>query len=318
MRGERALPEPRAGAGARARGDRHLAPLGLAVREGAAGRRRGRGHPRRGLDAAGDGRLGRRGRPVQARVRDADRVVQGPRHDRDGELPEEPRHPPGAGGLVRERGRVALGVRRAERPRVPDPRAGDRVVPEDRPDRRVRRRRRHDQGLQAGRGRGRAPAERRDLLREPQLAALLRGGREDARLRAVGAARLPGARQRGRPPRLRQQRAGLRPRLRRAPPTGRDRQGSPSLRRPGGELRALLRGLSRRCRAPRPHHDRLDGGRGHRVGQAHARRRGAARRARERRGRRRGGARRRSSRRSATWRAGASTWSPRRPRRRRG
>ena len=70
---------------------------------------------------------------------------------------------------------------------------------------------------------------------------------------------------------------------------GRDRRAPTSLRRPGGELRALPCGLPRRRRAPRPHDDRPDGGGGDRVGQAHARRRGAARRARERRDRGRGG-----------------------------
>ena len=216
----------------------------------------------------------------------------------------------GAGGLVRERGRVALGVRRAERPRVPDSRAGDRVVPEDRPDRRVRRRRRHDQGLQAGRGRGRAPAERRDLLREPQLAALLRGGREDARLRAVGAARLPGARQRGRPARLRQQRAGLRPRLRRAPPTGRDRQGSRAssasrrrTARPTTRPFAPVSSTSCPPRSPRrwPRASRRPSPRASpRCCAPCARAAGPSSRWR----------RRRSSRRSATWRAGASTSEP--------
>ena len=56
----------------------------------------------------------------------------------------------------------------------------------------------------------------RDLLREPQLGAVLRRGHQDARLRAVGAARLPRARQRRDAARLRQQRAGLPARLRRA------------------------------------------------------------------------------------------------------
>ena len=78
----------------------------------------------------------------------------------------------------------------AERAVVPHPGAGDGVVPEDRADRRVRRRRRHDPRHAAGRRRRGAPPERRDLLREPQLAAVLRGGREDPRVRAVGAARL--------------------------------------------------------------------------------------------------------------------------------
>ena len=61
------------------------------------------------------------------------------------------------------------------------------------------------------------------------------------------------------------------------------------LRGPGGELRALPRGLPRRRRAPGSDGDRADDRRGYRVGQAHARGRGAARRARERRGRGRGG-----------------------------
>ena len=60
---------------------------------------------------AGD--VGRRAGPVQARVPDADRVVQGPRHDGDGELPQEPRRRPRARGLLRQRGRVALGLRGA-------------------------------------------------------------------------------------------------------------------------------------------------------------------------------------------------------------
>ena len=53
---------------------------------------------------------------------------------------------------------------------LPHPRARDRLVSEDRPDRRARCRRRHHQGLAAGRG-GRARWPSRDLLREPQLAA---------------------------------------------------------------------------------------------------------------------------------------------------
>ena len=85
-----------------------LPPLGVALREGAA--RRTAAHAvslGEGWHAARSRRLGRRASALQARVHDADRLVQGPRHDRDGELSQEPRHRPRARGLVGQRRRVA-------------------------------------------------------------------------------------------------------------------------------------------------------------------------------------------------------------------
>ena len=264
-RRERSAPELDTRPGAQARRHRTGTAFGLALREGA-GRGRGVGRqPRRGVDTARSGRLGGDAGPAQARVHDADRVVQGPRHDGDGELPPEPRHRPGPRGLVRERGRLAVGLRRGRRHAVPHPGARDGVVPEDRPDRGLRRRRGDDSGLAPGRGRSGPAPGRRDLLREPQLAAPLRGGRQDARLRAVGAARLPRARQRRRAPRLRQQRAGVRAGIRRAPARRRDRHAAPALRGAGGELRTLPRRLPGGSRSAGADHRHPDRRRGHRV-----------------------------------------------------
>ena len=88
-----------------------------------------------------------------------------------------------------------VGLCRRSRNGLPHPRAGDRLLPDDRPDRGLRCRRGDDQGLAAGRGGGGPTPECGDLLCEPQLAAVLRGGHQDARLRAVGAAGLSRARQ---------------------------------------------------------------------------------------------------------------------------
>ena len=135
-RRQRSLSQPGAGARAGARGHRSLVPLRLALREGAArGPRTRDQHGRRG-HAARPRRMARRASPLQARVHDADRLVQGPRHDGDDQLSQEPRYRSGAGRLVRQRRRVARRLCRRGGHAVPHPRSGDRVVSEDRPDRR--------------------------------------------------------------------------------------------------------------------------------------------------------------------------------------
>ncbi len=77
-----------------------------------------------------------------------------------------------------------------------------------------------DPGHPPGGHRGGARGSRRQLLRQPQLAAVLYRGHQDARLRIVGAARLRGARQHPRADRLRQQHSRPRPRLRRTARSG--------------------------------------------------------------------------------------------------
>ena len=100
---------------------------------------------------------------------------------------------------------------------------------------------------------------RRKLLRQPQLAAVLYRGHQDAGLRAVGAARLPRAGQHPGADRLRQQHPRPRPRLRRTRTQRRDRPPAAPFRRAGRELRRLRRRLGRpaptitsRSRPPRP------------------------------------------------------------------
>ena len=95
--------------------------------------------------------------------------------------------------LVGQRGRVALGVCGGGRHALPDPRPRNGLVPEDRADRRVRRGRRDDARIAPGRRRRGDAHEPRDFLREPQLGAVLRRRHEDARVRAMGAARIRSA-----------------------------------------------------------------------------------------------------------------------------
>ena len=90
-----------------------------------------------------------------------------------------------------------------------------------------------------GRTRPTRPSGKPDdnLLRQPQLAALLPAGNEDARLRALGRPQLSRAGQRHHPDRCGQQRARLRHRLWRAAAPRRDRAPAAAVRRPADQLR---------------------------------------------------------------------------------
>ena len=124
---------------------------------------------------------GGRARPLQARVHDAHRLLQGPGHDRDGLLSQEPRRHARARGLFRQCRRVAFRLYAAAaglalpHPRCRRPASYPKIAQIAG----LRCGRCHHQGVAPGRGGGGAAPERRDLLREPQLAAVLRGGHED-------------------------------------------------------------------------------------------------------------------------------------------
>ena len=185
--------------------DRGRAAEHLAVRRSAARRSGQRRRPRRRVHAPRARRAPRRrARPRrgldQERHAQPDQLVQGPRHV--GRAVE------GGGVRLQDRGvrehrqprqlrRGARGARRAPQLRVHPrrPRAG-----QDRHDGGVRRQRRRDRRQL----RRREPVVRRARrhvpvgVRERQRAAVLRGGLEDARVRDGRAARLGGARPRGR------------------------------------------------------------------------------------------------------------------------
>ena len=146
--------EPGAGAGAGPR--RHRRRRGLAVALPC----RARAAPtaarlaRRRLDAARRTALGRRGGAVQARIADADRLVQGPRHRGHAEPPDRGRGRADPRGFLGQCRLVDRDLRRGGRARLPHLRAGDGAARQGRADRRLRRRGLRDPRHPPGRHRG--------------------------------------------------------------------------------------------------------------------------------------------------------------------
>src|SRR6516162_5510701 len=92
----------------------------------------------RGVDTPRARPVGRHSRSDEARLPDAERLVQGPRHDRDGHLSEEAWRRRRAGGFVGQCWRIALDLLRRRGHALPRPSTSDRVVSKDRADRRLR------------------------------------------------------------------------------------------------------------------------------------------------------------------------------------
>src|SRR5262249_14796413 len=92
-------PPPGRYARAHAGANRRFRELAVALPGGPAGGRRRRGHSGRGVDTPGARPVGWHSRSDEARLPDAERLVQGPRHDRDGHLSEEAWRRRRAGGF---------------------------------------------------------------------------------------------------------------------------------------------------------------------------------------------------------------------------
>ena len=148
-----------------------------------------------------------------------------------------------SGGQLRKRRSGDRSLCRGGRHCGEDSRPGLHGAGQDRADARLwRRDRAHSWNASGRQRRGGAPG-RDDLLRRPQLAAVLPAGNEDAGLRALGGSQVQGARQCHHPDRRGQQHPRLRYRLQRASPPRRDRKAAPAVRGAAGELRAASRKL---------------------------------------------------------------------------
>ena len=218
--------EPGAGAGAGPRRDRRRTK----PRCGAtAPRWRLRDPPRvslgEGWTPLVDAALGRRAGAVQARIADADRLVQGSRHRGHAE--------PSDRGRGRRRSTRTPRAMPAPRSRPTRPRPGFAAAstcPATAPRGKIVQIAASGAEVRAIPGTRQDVTEAalaaigRELLRQPQLAAVLYRGHQDAGLRTVGAARLPRAGQHPRADRLWQQHPRPRPRLRRTRTQRRDRR----------------------------------------------------------------------------------------------
>ena len=137
-------------------------------------------------------------------IADADRVVQGPRQRGHDQSPDRGRGRADPRGFVRERRRLDRDLRGGGRHPVPHLCPGCGATRQAGADRRIRRRCPPDPRDPPVGDRGRPRRRRRQLLRQPQLAPLFYRGHQDARLRAMGAARLSRSRQHPGADRLRQ------------------------------------------------------------------------------------------------------------------
>src|SRR5882757_8449845 len=168
---------------------------------------------RRGLDASRPAPLAGGRSPPQARIADADRIVQRSRHGGHDQPLDRGRRRANPRGFVGECGSLDRDLRGGFAHPLPHLCPSRGTARQAGADRRFGRRCAGNPRHAAGCDRGRPYRNRRKLLCQPQLAAILYRGHQDARLRAVGAARVSRARQYSRSDRVWQQHPRPRARL---------------------------------------------------------------------------------------------------------
>ncbi len=151
----------------------------MALRRGIGIARTAARFARRGLDPAGAARLAGRPGLVQARIADADRVVQGPRHRRHDQPSDRGRGRADPRGFLGQRRLFDRDLCGGGRHPVPHLCPGRGATRQAGADRRLRRRGSRDPGHPPGGDRGGARRCRRKLLRQPQLAPLFYRGHQD-------------------------------------------------------------------------------------------------------------------------------------------